>query len=139
VPSAASSVQNATAESWSLSFHLSGGFAGVNQELELASTGDLAARDRKRVTNITAQAPASDLVQIAALVADVKSVDSGRPAACRDCLQYDLEVHVRGQAISVHLNDMTLASSGPEPLVKALASLLDRALGDRLNPQGAPG
>jgi len=47
-----------TADSWHVSLHVSGGFAGVDRELELASTGALTARDRKRGTSATVQAPA---------------------------------------------------------------------------------
>jgi hypothetical protein len=129
-------MQAKTAEGWRLTFHLSGGFAGMDRELQIASTGDLTARDRRRGTSIAAKAPANDLILIDALVTDMKSVDSGRSTSCRDCLQYDLEVQRRGETRGLRLDDMTLAKSGTGPLIKALTNLLDRALTGGLSLQG---
>jgi hypothetical protein len=121
-------VQNSNLEAWSLTFRISGGFAGLDRELKLASSGELTATDRKRATPVVAQAPAGDLTRIASLVADAKSVDSVRPTACRDCLQFDVEIQTQGRSLVSQLNDMSLAGSGLEPLVRALTALLDRAL-----------
>ena len=130
--------QTAITDSWQLSFHLSGGFAGVDQRLELASTGALTARDRRRGTDVSARAPAEDMARIAALLADLKAIDSGGRSTCRDCFEYDIEIQTRGRSLVFHLQDTSLSNSGMEPLVKALNSLLDDAVAGRLTGPQAP-
>jgi hypothetical protein len=139
MPPAAQSAQPPTADSWQLSFQLSGGFAGVDRRLELASTGDLRARDRRRGTDVAARTPPDDVARIAALLAELKSIDSRGAGRCRDCLEYDLEIQRSGQSLVFHLQDTTLGSSGIAPLVKILTGLLDDAFAGRLSVQPAPG
>ena len=131
LPPAAPSQQPATAESWQLSFQLSGGFAGVDQRLELASTGALRARDRRRAADVSARTPATDVARITALLAELKSIDSRGGGTCRDCLEYDIEIQTGGRSRVFHLQDTTLGNSGIEPLVKILTRLLDDALAGR--------
>jgi len=125
------SATTASTATWNLTFHLSGGFAGIDRELQLASSGELTASDRKRNVRIRAKAPSADLMQIASLLADTKSAGSVRPKDCSDCLQYIVEIQVE-QPLVWHLNDLNLEGSGLEGLVKALMTLMDRALSGQL-------
>jgi hypothetical protein len=125
-----------TDDRWRIVFQLSGGIAGLDRQLEVTSTGELVAQDRRRGTRVAAQTTANELAQIASLVAAAKSVDPGRQTACRDCLLYDIEIDARGRSFVFHLDDLSLPNSGVEPLVKALMNLLDRALAGGLTLQG---
>ena len=137
-PDSASSVKpsatTASTATWNLTFHLSGGFAGFDRELQLASSGELTASDRKRNLRTSAKAPSADLSQIAALLVDAKSVEPVRPRNCSDCLQYVVEIQEiqREKPLVWHLNDLNLESSGLGGLVKALMTLMDRALTGQL-------
>ena len=121
----------ASAVTWNLTFHLYGGFAGFDRELQLASSGELTASDRKRNVRLGAKAPSADLIQIASLLAETKSAEPVRPKDCSDCLQYIVEIQVE-QPLVWHLNDLNLEGSGLEGLVKALMTLMDRALSGQL-------
>jgi hypothetical protein len=137
-PSTAPSAQNPSFAPWNLTFHVTGGFAGLDRKLELASSGELTAMDRKRAMCVAAVAPASEVARIASLIADLPSVDSDRRNDCRDCLQYDVEIHVQGRSLVSRLNDMSLAASGLDPLVTALTALLNRVLAAQLKPDNGP-
>jgi hypothetical protein len=122
-------------EPWRLEIHLSGGFAGLDRQLELSSTGELTASDRRRDTHITARLSAGEIAQIDALIPVAPAVSASR-TGCADCLLYDLTLYVHGQSVVVHLDDISLGRSGTEPLIRSLLTLLDSALTGRLNPAG---
>jgi len=111
----------------------------MDRRLELASTGVLTARDRRRGTDLSARAPSDDVARIAALLAGLKSIDSRGGGTCRDCLEYDIEILTGGRSRVFHLQDTTLGNSGIEPLVNILTRLLDDAFAGRLSAQPAPG
>lgn len=122
-------------QTWSLSFRVSGGFAGSNRSLDLSSAGGLVAIDARRHVRREARAPAPDLAEIAAALDAVSSVSSRRTAECRDCLEYELTIRKADRSVVVRLQDATLDGSGAEALVRRLTKLLDLTLADKLNPQ----
>jgi hypothetical protein len=129
---------SATPAPWQLKLRISGGIAGLDQQLELASTGDLKAIDRRRGIEVSARASASDTTQIASLIAGVESVDPAprrARTACSDCLQYDLDLRIDGRSLAFSLNDVTLAGTAIEPLVHALLKLLNRELSQQRTPR----
>lgn len=131
----APSAPAATNEPWRLEIHLSGGFAGLDRQLDLSSTGELKASDRKRDTHVTARLSAEDIAQIGSLIPVTPAASASR-TGCADCLLYDLTLHAHGQAVVLHLDDINLGRSGIEPLIRSLLTLLDRALTGRLNSAG---
>jgi hypothetical protein len=120
---------------WRLEIHLSGGFAGLNRELQLSSTGELSANDRRRDTHVTARVSADEISKIGSLI-PVAPASPSRKTGCADCFLYDLTLHVRGRSVVVRTDDVSLAGSDIEPLVRNLVALLDRAMTGRLNVQG---
>ena len=119
----------AAADPWRVALALSGGFAGADRTVEVASTGELSAVDRKRGTRVSRQATASEFVQIKSLLDAVKSTASPPPGTrCRDCLAYALEIERDGKRSTTRVDDTNLAGSGFESLVNALTALLNRAL-----------
>jgi len=122
------SAQHAARDVWHVTLHLTGGFAGVDHELELASTGELKATDRRRGSQVTAQASSSELTEIAALVADLKSVETARENTCRDCLQDELEVRLSERSLLFRINDGNLVGTPVDRLATVLTRLLNREL-----------
>ena len=131
-----SSIQDASQDVWQLTLQLTGGFAGADRQLELASTGVLNVTDRRRATQVSTEASASELAQIASMVAGLKSVDGVRESTCRDCVQYDLRIRLNGRAIFLRFNDMSLDGTPVEPLVRVLTGTLNRELSRQRDKQG---
>ncbi len=134
--STAPSMQDVTHDAWQLTLQLTGGFAGIDRQLELASTGELKVTDRRRGTQVITQASASELAQIASMVADLKSVDAVRGATCRDCVQYDLRIRLSGRSLLFSLNDVSLVGTPVAPLANVLTGVLNRELSRQRNTQG---
>ena len=119
----------AASDLWRVALVLSGGLAGADKTVEVASTGELSAVDRKRGTHISRQATKAELVQIKSLLDAVTSTASPRPGTrCRDCLAYALEIERKGERSTTIADDTNLAGSGFESLVNALTALLNGAL-----------
>lgn len=127
--------QQTTASEWHLTFHFSGGFAGFDRELEIRSSGEVNARDRRRKLDIAGKASPEDLAELTARVTALKSGTTSRVPACADCLNYQIRVDVGGQKLNLDLNDLSVAGSDAEPLVKSLVRLLDRTLTSQLEGQ----
>ena len=122
-------------QTWQVTLQLMGGFAGIDRELELASTGELKVTDRRRGTERVGQASASELAQIASMVANLESVDPARESTCRDCLRYQLRIRLSKRSLFFTINDVTLAGSPLEPLANALTTVLSRELSRQPNTQ----
>ena len=121
------SMQDLSREVWQLTFQLTGGLAGMDRQLELANTGELKVTDHRRGTQAIARASASELAQIASLVAELKSVEVAR-GVCRDCIQYDFRISSSGRTLHFTTNDAGLAGTPLEPLANVLTGVLNREL-----------
>ena len=129
------SMQDVPRDVWHLTLQLTGGFTGVDRQLELASTGVLNVTDRRRATQVSTEASASELAQIASMVAGLKSIDPDRDSTCRDCLQYELRIRLSERSLLFKMNDVSLVGTPLEPLAKALTSVLNRELSNQPNTQ----
>ena len=129
------SMQDVSRDVWQLTLQLTGGFAGIDRQLELSSTGELKVTDRRRGTQVITQASATELAQIASMVADLKSVDAVRESTCRDCVQYDLRIRLSGRSLLFNINDVSLVGTPVEPLAKVLTGVLNRELSRQRNTQ----
>jgi hypothetical protein len=115
---------------WQASFHLTGGFAGVDRSLDVASSGEVTASDRRAGKHASGRATARDLAQLSDLIAIATSPDVAAPSPCRDCFQYEITVRIDGKTTTARTNDI---SAGPlQPLVRALIGLLNRGLAGEL-------
>jgi hypothetical protein len=115
---------------WSVTFRVSGGFAGVNRDLEISSTGGARAVDRRSGTEATIRVPDSELAALGAVVTGATPQPMTRHSSCRDCFTYHLEIRIDDQRLSVDLDDQSLDASNLGPLIAALKSVQDRALID---------
>ena len=135
-PSATPSSQGVTQHVWQLTLKLTGGFTGMDRQLELASTGELKVTDRRRETEVSTKASATELAQIASMVANLKSLDAARESTCRDCVQYGLSIRLNGRSLLLNLDDLSLVGNPAEPLTNALTRVLSRELTRERNTRG---
>jgi hypothetical protein len=112
---------------WSLTFHLTGGFAGYDRQMDLASSGAATVADRRRNVTRAAQISADDLKTINALVAGAHSTDVRAPG-CADCFDYTLDIQGASGPITIRANDAGMSGSDAAPLVTALSQLLNKHL-----------
>jgi hypothetical protein len=107
---------------------MSGGFAGFDRTLQLASTGSATAADRKRGIQVMAKATAEEMMEIGSFIPVLKPGDPGRDASCRDCIEYSLEVQRSGGSVALRFNDAGLRNSRVQALVKVLTAVMNRSL-----------
>jgi hypothetical protein len=112
---------------WRVALRVSGGFAGVDKELQVASTGECIAIDRRRNLHVSGRSTPEEVNRIASLIDDAKSHQAPRRNDCRDCLLYDIELQTVGRPAGWQLNDVNLPTSGFEDLVKSLVAVMERA------------
>ena len=116
-------------ESWQLSFTQSGGFAGVQLQLDVSSDGRLTAEDLRSGKTVTKQLDAATLNKLSGLAASLALSAPQTPrSACADCFLYDLQVTSGGRTVKLHADDTTLAASGAQSLISLLQQLRDDAL-----------
>jgi hypothetical protein len=120
----------ATRESWSLTLRVSGGIAGLNREMELASSGSATVTDLRRNRQVRRQILPEELLEIDRLVGAAVSLDVPDQTQCRDCLSYSVELRRRGQQLTIRANDDSLSASKIAPLVHALSRLQNRLLAE---------
>jgi hypothetical protein len=124
----AASTQPTTPSSaaWTLTFDMTGGFAGLDRRLELTSDGSATVNDRRRRLTRAAKATDGELKAIGALVATVRSLDSRAPG-CRDCFEYALDLQSGGARVTVRANDTGMGGDSAK-LLDALRELMTRIL-----------
>lgn len=115
--------------SWTLAYHLSGGFAGFDRQLELSSSGAATATDRRRQLTRTAQVPDDELRAIASMVAAAQSADL-RSSGCNDCFEYKLDVQNGDARVTIRANDAGMSGGNAAALVRALRQLVNRILSE---------
>jgi hypothetical protein len=114
---------------WTVKFTLSGGFAGLNREMELSSSGRLDVTDQKRNKQVTFQLTGEDIKKIQGLIATaVRFPQVNELPACADCYLYGLSIQMTVMDFSASLNDINLSKSGLAPLINGLKDLQERAL-----------
>jgi hypothetical protein len=116
------------ADVWHLSFRLSGGFAGFDRELQIESTGELRATDRRRSRATSARVPAGELARIRAAIVTLPAAPPPDDGLCRDCLTYEIRLTTDKRSLTTRLNDMNVSASGLSDLVDALKNLLTGTL-----------
>lgn len=112
--------------SWRLVYRLTGGFAGFDRELALASSGETVATDHRSGNRVEARASVAELTRIATLIQDLKSTTSIRND-CRDCFDYHVEIQKPGETVILHFNDLALAGKLAD-LATILNGLFDRVV-----------
>ncbi len=115
--------------SWQVTFSQSGGFAGVQLSIEVASDGRMSAEDQRSGKRVTKQLDSATLEKMSSVVSSVAASSSQSPhSACADCFLYDLQVASGGRTNRVQVDDTTLAASGAQELIALLQQVRDDAL-----------
>ena len=117
-------------ESWRLTFHVSGGFAGLDRQLTLTEPGDAVATDGRRNRQINRQVSGNELQEIDQLVKSVTALDAPTRTQCRDCLEYFIDVRMPGRQVTVRASDDGLADSNQALLARALTRVVNRLLSE---------
>jgi hypothetical protein len=112
---------------WSLTFHLTGGFAGYDRQMDLASSGAATFADRRRNVTRAAQISADDLKTISTLLASAHTTDVRTPG-CADCFDYIVDIQGASGPITIRANDAGMSGSDAAPLINALSQLLNKHL-----------
>jgi hypothetical protein len=130
--SRAAAAQTAAHDSWAVTLHVTGGFAGVRQQLEVDHTGQVKAVDEKLGRTSTGRMKASQLQELGGLVlsalADNNSSTAKRKSACADCYSYVLVLTGQGRTITRNYDNLTIIDSGDYGLVHELLSLMRQHL-----------
>jgi hypothetical protein len=114
---------------WSITLTQSGGFAGLNRTVTVASDGNVTARDARTDQSGSLQLSSGELAALQQLVAASSFVHPTKTdSGCADCFLYDLQIQSPAGRASFQLNDVTLPDSGLQPLVEYLVDLMDQAL-----------
>ena len=129
-PASAALKSDQVRETWSLTFHMSGGIAGLNREMEFASSGSATATDHRRSRQVRRQVSQDELLEIDRLVASAVAGDAPASSSCRDCLNYAIELRRAGQQITIRADDRSLSNSKVAPLVQALSRLQNSLLAE---------
>src|SRR5688572_29564767 len=127
---ASATSDQATRENWSLTLRVSGGFAGLNREMDLTSSGSATVTDLRRNRQVRQQVTPEELLEIDRLIVAAVSLDAQGPTSCRDCLSYSIDLRRKEQLVTIRANDDSLSKSKNASLVHALSRLQNRLLSE---------
>jgi hypothetical protein len=114
---------------WTLKLVQSGGFAGVNQTVEIDSHGRLTAADKRTGRTATQSLSPDTMNKLARLYSQAALITPKTPrSGCADCFNYSLELSSGGRPMQIQLDDTTLSDSGMADLIHLLQQLRDQAL-----------
>lgn len=114
---------------WTLRLELSGGIAGVHQELRLSSQGELRARDLRRGITRRAFLPADEVQALAELIQASCPWEMPRAAGrCADCFVYYLELRGGARPIRLRIDAPNQAGQGLRALLRSLSEMLASTL-----------
>ncbi len=117
-------------DSWQVTFLVSGGFAGLDRQLVLASSGDATATDRRRNRQVTRPLSRDALKEIDSLIASAVSIDLPNRTQCRDCYAYDIDVRTPKRQVTIRAGDDALGDSSAALLARALTRLVGQLLSE---------
>ncbi len=119
----------AVGETWTVGLSVTGGFAGVDQHLDLDQTGAYTAADLRQDRNVEGFLPPETVADVAELLPTVcDATGSERLPPCADCFTYSLEVLLNQSRYSFVANDVSLSESPAAELTGLMNQLLSSAL-----------
>ncbi len=117
------------ADNWSIQLNQSGGIAGVQLTVDVASDGRLYAADQHSGRSKNQTLTPATIAQLRQLASSIQTPSNpSASSGCADCFIYDLEIHSGSGIITVHADDVTLNDSGAASLIGLLQKLRDNAL-----------
>ena len=110
---------------WSVEIELSGGIAGIEQQILLDNTGRLTSINNKSGKRLGARADASLMAYAGEWVkarplATTNQPLHNLPIGCADCINYNINIVSNGRRLIIRLNTLSLKSSPYGDLVKRM-------------------
>lgn len=135
-PAANSSISterdNEKSRAWMIEYSISGGFAGINRQLALSSSGLMTVTNEKIKKHIEYKASPEQLTEITNILEQLDfSANDKSPSIlskCADCFRYSLSIKKDDKKGGVVLDDISLQGSKYIQLIRLLSSLMDEAL-----------
>jgi len=116
-------------KSWEAELSVTGGIAGVQKGIKIASTGEVILSDANRSLELQERLSEEEIEKFTRLVTSIKDVKvASNPPACADCFQYQLNVSVDGTQIQATVNDLNLPNSGIAPLISEMITLMENSI-----------
>ena len=132
-PGVTAGAQPAGAQSWEVSFELSGGFAGMMKRVMISHDGRLVAENLKRRTRVEKRMAPDQLRDLDRMIGQARS-EPATPAGtlgrrCADCIQYRLTVSGAGDRPTLSESGTTEGRRPGDPdLVGFLIAVLNEAV-----------
>ena len=113
---------------WSVRMTLSGGIAGLLQNIEVKSDGRYIVTDERARNIVEGELTAEEIAALEELVSTLEFSAQEIPTGCADCFVYDVEIESGGRKMLVNADDVSLSDSGLGSLVQFLRGIMDSAL-----------
>jgi hypothetical protein len=114
---------------WTVELFVSGGFAGVQRNIKISSSGDAIIMDEKKPKPINLDLLEAEVEKLSKLVVAIEHLPNvSGSSPCVDCFQYEVDVVIQDSHFHASYNDETLKHSGIKPLVFELVRLMNDAL-----------
>lgn len=114
---------------WTLRLQVSGGIAGLRQELVVSSGGKLTARDLRRGGSHSFTLPAQTMDQLVDLIEASCPWEASRlQGSCADCFVYELELEGGAKPVRLQIDANHQVGEGVQKLLNVLLDLLASAL-----------
>lgn len=127
-PSGVTYTPPALEDDWSVRMTLSGGIAGLLQNIEVKSDGRYIVTDERARNIVEGELTAEELATLEELVSALEFSAQEIPTGCADCFVYDVEIESGGRKMLVNADDVSLSDSGLGSLVQFLRGIMDSAL-----------
>ncbi len=125
--STSTAISGEVRDSWRIKLTVTGGFKGINREIELSSSGNLVVTDEESGSRIVLVLSREEIAELDRQISGFGRLGGGSLPACADCFEYQLELEKGGDLSSVAFNDINLDSSAYGGIINALISLGNRA------------
>ena len=120
----------ANAIDWPIKMIQSGGIMGLLRSIKISSDGKYTITDERANKTVTGELKANELSKLNQIISETRFASSSGPksSVCADCFIYTFETQGGGKQTSYQADDITLPTSGLEPLVTYLREKMDNEL-----------
>lgn len=126
-PASQSNAMCGTPTTWTVKFHRTGGFAGLDETLTLDNGGNLTVQSERPPANAEKMLSNTRVKQIATLLAQACPFEPVTAKNnCADCFLYTLDVQMDEQTYTVQATDVAMPKE-LSPLIDELSALFSEA------------
>jgi len=114
---------------WTIKLNQSGGFAGVQLNVEISSDGQLTAQDQRTNRSVTQTLPSQTMTKLNQFISNLSIPSTGVPqSACADCYIYDMNIQTEESDLHILVDDVTIKNTSAADLIMFVIKLRDGAL-----------